>query len=196
MSARLRLPFLEVKLSMITSQYLGETSKNIDKVFELAKKLSPCILFIDEFDFVAKTRTSDEHAAIKRAVNTLLKCIDEISLVNDGVLLIGATNHPKLLDNAVWRRFDEIVMFPLPNEEMRKKIFELVLKPIEGSFDIDDLAKKTENYAGSDLRLIVREAVLNALTEDRTKLDQGDMLNAVKQFEERINLRLNDDQSG
>ncbi len=195
MSARLKLPFLEVKLSMITSQYLGETSKNIDKVFELAKKLSPCILFIDEFDFVAKTRTSDEHAAIKRAVNTLLKCIDEISLVNDGVLLIGATNHPKLLDNAVWRRFDEIVMFPLPDREMRKKIFELVLKPIDGKFDIDALADRTENYAGSDLRLIVREAVLNALTEDRTKLTQDDMLRALKQFEERINLRLHDDQS-
>jgi SpoVK/Ycf46/Vps4 family AAA+-type ATPase len=192
MSARLRLPFLEVKLSMITSQFLGETSKNIDKVFELAKKLSPCILFIDEFDFVAKTRTSDEHAAIKRAVNTLLKCIDEISLVNDGVLLIGATNHPKLLDNAAWRRFDEIVMFPLPDREMRKKIFELVLKPIEGKFDIDVLADKTENLAGSDLRLIVREAVLNALTEDRTKLSQDDMVRAVKQFEERINLRLAD----
>jgi SpoVK/Ycf46/Vps4 family AAA+-type ATPase len=195
MSARLKLPFLEVKLSMITSQYLGETSKNIDKAFELAKKLSPCILFIDEFDFVAKTRTSDEHAAIKRAVNTLLKCIDEISLVNDSVLLIGATNHPKLLDNAVWRRFDEIVMFPLPDRDMRKKIFELVLKPIEGKFDIDALADRTENYAGSDLRLIVREAVLNALTEDRTKLDQDDMIRAVKQFEERINLRLNDDQT-
>jgi SpoVK/Ycf46/Vps4 family AAA+-type ATPase len=195
MSARLKLPFLEVKLSMITSQYLGETSKNIDKVFELAKKLSPCILFIDEFDFVAKTRTSDEHAAIKRAVNTLLKCIDEISLVNDGVLLIGATNHPKLLDNAVWRRFDEIVMFPLPDREMRRKIFELVLKPIDGKFDIDALADRTENYAGSDLRLIVREAVLNALTEDRTKLTQDDMLRALKQFEERINLRLHDDQS-
>jgi SpoVK/Ycf46/Vps4 family AAA+-type ATPase len=192
MSARLKLPFLEVKLSMITSQYLGETSKNLDKVFELAKKLSPCILFIDEFDFVAKTRTSDEHAAIKRAVNTLLKCIDEISLVNDGVLLIGATNHPKLLDNAAWRRFDEIVMFPLPDREMRKKIFELVLKPIDGRFDIDALADSTENLAGSDLRLIVREAVLNALTEDRTQLSQEDMMRAVKQFEERINLRLAD----
>jgi SpoVK/Ycf46/Vps4 family AAA+-type ATPase len=192
MSYRLKLPFLEVKLSMITSQFLGETSKNIDKVFELAKKLSPCILFIDEFDFVAKTRTSDEHAAIKRAVNTLLKCIDEISLVNDGVLLIGATNHPKLLDNAAWRRFDEVVMFPLPDREMRKKIFELVLKPIEGNFDIESLADRTENLAGSDLRLIVREAVLNALTEDRTKLDQEDMVRAVKQFEERINLRLAD----
>jgi SpoVK/Ycf46/Vps4 family AAA+-type ATPase len=193
MSARLSLPFLEVKLSMITSQYLGETSKNIDKVFELAKKLSPCILFIDEFDFVAKTRTSDEHAAVKRAVNTLLKCIDEISLVNDGVLLIGATNHPRLLDNAVWRRFDEIVMFPLPDADMRKKIFELVLAPIEGKFDIQELAEMTQNYSGSDLRLVVREAVLNALTTDRTKLDQKDMIEAVKQFEERINLRLNDD---
>lgn len=195
MSARLGLPFLEVKLSMITSQYLGETSKNIDKVFELAKKLSPCILFIDEFDFVAKTRTSDEHAALKRAVNTLLKCIDEISLVNDGVLLIGATNHPKLLDNAAWRRFDEIVMFPLPDIDMREKIFRLVLAPIEGSFDIKELASLTENYSGSDLRLVVREAVLNALREDRTKLAQNDMVRAVRQFEERINIKLKDEMS-
>jgi len=66
MSARLKLPFLEVKLSMITSQYLGETSKNIDKVFELAKKLSPCILFIDEFDFVARPalRTSTRPSSV------------------------------------------------------------------------------------------------------------------------------------
>jgi SpoVK/Ycf46/Vps4 family AAA+-type ATPase len=157
--------------------------------------MSPCILFIDEFDFVAKTRTSDEHAALKRAVNTLLKCIDNISLVNDGVLLIGATNHPKLLDNAAWRRFDEIVMFPLPDTEMREKIFKMVLEPIEGKFDVKQLASMTENYSGSDLRLVVREAVLNALTEDRTKLSQDDMVRAVGQFEERINLKLNDGQS-
>ncbi|HMK46448.1 MAG TPA: ATP-binding protein, partial [Methanocella sp.] len=158
-------------------------------------KMSPCILFIDEFDFVAKTRTSDEHAALKRAVNTLLKAIDDISLVNDGVLLIGATNHPKLLDNAAWRRFDEIVMFPLPDIDMREKIFNMVLEPIDGKFDTTQLASMTENYSGSDLRLVVREAVLNALTEDRTKLTQEDMIRAVKQFEERINLRLNDGQS-
>ena len=81
------LPIVEVRLSMITSQYLGETSKNIDKVFELAKRLAPCILLIDEFDFVAKTRTSDEHGAMKRAVNSLLKAIDEIGLVEHGVLI-------------------------------------------------------------------------------------------------------------
>jgi ATPases of the AAA+ class len=77
----LGLPFVEVKLSMVTSQYLGETAKNVEKTFEVAKRLSPCILFIDEFDSVAKTRKSDEHAAIKRAVNTLLKSIDDISLM-------------------------------------------------------------------------------------------------------------------
>ncbi|NLA39142.1 MAG: ATP-binding protein, partial [Methanomicrobiales archaeon] len=95
MSRELHMPVLEVRLAMITSQYLGETSKNIDRIFDLAKRLAPCILFIDEFDFVAKTRVSDDHGAMKRAVNMLLKNIDQISFVKNGVLLIGATNHPR-----------------------------------------------------------------------------------------------------
>ncbi|MCC6028267.1 MAG: ATP-binding protein, partial [Archaeoglobus sp.] len=152
------LPLLEVRLSMVTSQYLGETSKNIEKIFELAKKMSPCILFIDEFDYVAKMRTSDEHAAIKRAVNTLLKAIDDISLVNDRVLLIAATNHPSILDPAVWRRFDKVLEFPEPEERIRRRIFELFLKKIDGDFDIDALVKETEGFTGADIKLVVREA--------------------------------------
>ncbi len=189
MSECLGLPILEVRLSMLISQYLGETSKNIDKVFELARKLSPCIIFIDEFDFIGKTRTSDEHAALKRAVNTLLKAIDEISLINDGVLLIGATNHPQLLDHAAWRRFDEIVFFPLPDIEMRRRIMELILKQIKGSFDTVEIAEKTQGLSGSDLRLIVREAVLSALLEERTVLNQQDLLQAIKAFNERIAIK-------
>jgi SpoVK/Ycf46/Vps4 family AAA+-type ATPase len=182
----LGLPLVEVRLSMITSQYLGETSKNIDKVFELAKRLSPCILLIDEFDFVAKTRTSDEHGALKRAVNTLLKAIDEISLVDDGVLLIAATNHPQLLDYAAWRRFDKVINFPLPDQEMRRKILEKVLSKIDADIDAAELAEMTENYSGSDLRLVVREAVLNALLQDRKRIDQTDMLHAIDAFDQRI----------
>jgi len=180
------LPLVEVRISMITSQYLGETSKNIDKVFELAKSLSPCILFIDEFDFVAKTRTSDEHGAIKRAVNTLLKAVDDISLVDDGVLLISATNHPQLLDYAAWRRFDKIVNFPLPDQGMRQKIFERVLSRIDADIDAAELAELTADYSGSDIRLVVREAVLNALLEDRKAIDQADMLRAIEDFDQRI----------
>ncbi|WP_226004242.1 ATP-binding protein [Natrinema salinisoli] len=184
------LPFVEVKLSMITSQYLGETAKNVDKTFEVAKRLSPCILFIDEFDFVAKTRRSDEHAALKRAVNTLLKSIDNISLIDDDVLLIGATNHPDQLDDAAWRRFDEIINFPKPDHGMRADILGLITRTMEiDEFDPQLIADVTEGLTGSDLRMVLREAVLEALTEDRTTLTQEDLLNAVEEFEERDTLK-------
>ncbi len=186
LSGKFGLPLVEVRLSMVTSQYLGETSKNIDKVFDLAKTLSPCILFIDEFDFVAKTRTSDEHGAIKRAVNTLLKAIDDVSLVEDGVLLIAATNHPQLLDYAAWRRFDKVVSFPLPDQEMRRKIFEKVLEKMDAPAEAEVLAERTEGYSGSDIRLVVREAVLNALLEDRKSISQEELLRAIAEFDRRI----------
>jgi AAA+ superfamily predicted ATPase len=190
LARKLGLPFVEVKLSMITSQYLGETAKNVEKTFEVAKRLAPCILFIDEFDFVAKTRASDEHAAIKRAVNTLLKSIDEVSLVQDEVLLIGATNHPDQLDAAAWRRFDEIVNFPKPDQDMRSDILEVVTKEMDIlDFDPGALAEITEGLTGSDLRLVLREAVLDALTEERTTLTQQDLMDAVEDFEERDTLK-------
>jgi ATP-dependent 26S proteasome regulatory subunit len=186
----LELPCVEVKLSMIASQYLGETSKNLEKAFEVAKRLSPCILFIDEFDSVAKTRRSDEHAALKRAVNTLLKSIDDISLINDEVLLIGATNHPDQLDAAAWRRFDEIVNFPKPDEQMRADIFRVVTEKMDiADFDPVELAEKTEGLTGSDLRMVLREAILEALTDGRRTLQQRDIMDAVEGFEERDNLK-------
>ena len=184
------LPFVEVKLSMITSQYLGETAKNVDKTFEVAKRLSPCILFIDEFDFVAKTRRSDEHAALKRAVNTLLKSIDNISLIEDDVLLIGATNHPDQLDDAAWRRFDEIINFPKPDRGMRADILDVITRTMDiEEFDPQLIAEATQGLTGSDLRMVLREAVLEALTEDRTTLTQDDLLDAVEEFEERDTLK-------
>ncbi len=190
LARKLGLPFVEVKLSMITSQYLGETAKNVEKTFEVAKRLSPCILFIDEFDFVAKTRASDEHAAIKRAVNTLLKNIDEVSLINDEVLLIGATNHPDQLDAAAWRRFDEIVNFPKPDRQMRSDILQVVTHEMDIlDFDPEAVAEITEGLTGSDLRLVLREAVLDALTEERTTLTQQDLVDAVESFEERDTLK-------
>jgi len=190
LARKLDLPVVEVKLSMITSQYLGETAKNVEKTFEVAKRLAPCILFIDEFDFVAKTRASDEHAAIKRAVNTLLKNIDEVSLINDEVLLIGATNHPDQLDAAAWRRFDEIVNFPKPDGSMRADILKVVTREMDIlDFDPEGLAEITEGLTGSDLRLVLREAVLDALTEERTTLTQADLVDAVEDFEERDTLK-------
>ena len=189
LSKKLGLPLVEVKLSMITSQYLGETSKNIEKVFEIARILSPCILFIDEFDYVAKTRTSDEHAAVKRAVNTLLKSIDEINLIEDGVLLIAATNHPSLLDPAVWRRFDKVIEFPEPSRQLRKRIFELALARIPGNFNIDELVSHTDGFTGAEIKIVVREAVLKALLEGRREITQQDLIEAIDSVKKRLKLK-------
>jgi len=164
--------------------------KNVEKTFEVAKRLSPCILFIDEFDSVAKTRRSDEHAALKRAVNTLLKSIDDISLIRDEVILIGATNHPDQLDAAAWRRFDEIVNFPKPDRNMRADILKIITDRMDiTEFDPVSIAERTDGLTGSDLRMVLREAVLEALTEERTTLTQRDIINAVEDFEERDNLK-------
>jgi len=106
------------------------------------------------------------------------------------VLLIGATNHPDQLDAAAWRRFDEIVNFPKPDRGMRADILRVVTREMDiTDFDPGEVADITEGLTGSDLRLVLREAVLDALTEERTTLTQADLVDAVQDFEERDNLK-------
>jgi len=171
----LHMPILEVRLSMVTSQYLGETSKNIDRIFDAARLLSPCILFIDEFDFLAKSRIGDDHGAMKRAVNALLKNIDRISLIRNKVLLIGATNHPQLLDEAAWRRFDEVIPFDLPDLATRELILRRLLADSKTEVDIAEVAQKTAGFSGADLKMLVREAILSGLTDGRYELSTEDI---------------------
>ncbi|NMB80058.1 MAG: ATP-binding protein [Methanomicrobiales archaeon] len=189
LSRTMHMPILEVRLSMITSQYLGETSKNIDRIFELAKKLSPAILFIDEFDFVAKSRTADDHGAMKRAVNSLLKNIDKINLIKNGVLLIGATNHPQLLDDAAWRRFDEVIEFALPDEEMRRNILKTITSSLHCSIDYQALAKQTEGFSGADLRMMIKEAILSALMDKRQTIGPADIKKGIEMVRNREAIR-------
>lgn len=175
LSKSVHMPVLEVRLSMLTSQYLGETSKNIDRIFELAKRIAPCILFIDEFDYIAKTRISDDNGTMKRAVNTLLKSIDHINLIKNRVLLIGATNHAVMLDEAAWRRFDEVVSFTLPDTEMRKAILEHVASGIPCTIDFGVVAEMTEGFSGADLRMMLTEAIVSALLSGRKEINEDDV---------------------
>jgi SpoVK/Ycf46/Vps4 family AAA+-type ATPase len=189
MSRTMHMPVLEVRLSMVTSQYLGETSKNIDRIFDLAKQLAPVILFVDEFDFVAKSRTTDDHGAMKRAVNSLLKNIDRINLIRNGVLLIGATNHPQLLDEAAWRRFDEVVEFLLPDEKMRSDILRKVTATLHCKVDYLALAKRTEGFSGSDLRMMIKEAILSALMDKRDDIMESDIEKGITMVRNREAIR-------
>jgi SpoVK/Ycf46/Vps4 family AAA+-type ATPase len=174
---------------MVTSQYLGETSKNIDRIFEFAKKIAPAILFIDEFDFVAKSRITDDHGAMKRAVNMLLKNIDRVSLVRDGVLLIAATNHPQLLDEAAWRRFDEVVEFLLPDGETRRAILAKITGTLPWEGDLRDLSARTEGFSGADLRVLVKEALLSSLIRESGRIEGEDIERGYALVRNRNHLR-------
>ena len=109
----LNLPLVVARLDSLISSYLGTTAKNIRSLFEFAQK-TPCVLFLDEFDAIAKARDdSNELGELKRVVNSLLQNVDSMS---GDSLLLAATNHEKLLDTAVWRRFDYKIEINLPDE--------------------------------------------------------------------------------
>jgi len=114
-----------------------------------------------------------------------LKAVDDISLVEDGVLLIAATNYPQLLDYAAWRRFDKVMSFHPADLVRRRKILGKILQRVHADIDLDELARLTEGSTGSDLRLVIREAVLNALLEDRKQISREDILRALDEFNRR-----------
>lgn len=110
-ASQLGLPLVVARLDTLISSLLGNTAKNIHKIFEFAKK-QPCVLFLDEFDAIAKAR-DDRHelGELKRVVNSLLQNMDEYC--QNGIL-IAATNHHELLDTAIWRRFQTVIEMPKP----------------------------------------------------------------------------------
>ena len=111
---QLERPLLTLDLAAVMSSFLGRTGNNIRAVLEFARR-SPTVLLLDEFDAIAKRRDDGaEVGELKRLVNVLLQAVDEWPATG---VLIAATNHPELLDRAVWRRFDRVISFPIPSEE-------------------------------------------------------------------------------
>lgn len=118
LAAKLNLPLLTLDLSSVMSSLLGKTGNNIKSVMDYAKE-KPCVLLLDEFDAVAKRRDDDRDVGeLKRLVTVLLQTIDEWPATS---LLVAATNHPDILDPAVWRRFEHILKFNTPSVDLINK---------------------------------------------------------------------------
>ncbi|HEX8441553.1 ATP-binding protein [Archangium sp.] len=131
-AAELGWPLLTLNLSAVMSSYLGRTGSNVRNVLDYAKGVE-CVLLLDELDAIAKRRDDGgEVGELKRLVTVLLQEIDEWPASG---LLIAATNHPDLLDPAVWRRFERIVEFPLPDEDtVRALVADLLVNRPEVDF--------------------------------------------------------------
>ncbi len=188
LSSIMNLPMVYVNFDAIISSYLGETASNLRKVFEFIKDDVWIVLF-DEVDIIGKNR-DDQHETgeIKRVVNNFLQMIDNFEGES---LIIASTNHPHILDPAIWRRFDEVISFELPSESERKAIIELFLKPIkkEKNMDLQVVIKETEGFSPSDIKTTCHDSITHAILKGRDTLELSDLIYSLEKYKQRLELR-------
>ncbi len=158
----LHLPLVVARLDSLISSYLGTTAKNIRTLFEFAQK-TPCVLFLDEFDAIAKARDdSNELGELKRVVNSLLQNVDAMS--SDSMLL-AATNHERLLDSAVWRRFDYKLEIELPDVDAIIKMIDLFTNRTVNfnNKEMYEMAVALTGLSGANIEEIIKKSIRNAI---------------------------------
>lgn len=190
LAGELKLKMIFVSLSHIIDMYTGNTEKNIHKIFEDARKASPCIVFLDELESLAMNRmfSRDNDNSSIRTVDQLLAELDGINTTKDQLYVIGSTNTPWDLDPAIIRsgRLSDIQYVPKPNKEERKNTFIYYTKGIKDKeIDYDLLAELTEWYSQADIKRITKEASFELAyrhneTNKHQKLTTSDLVNIIK----------------
>ncbi|WP_405133876.1 AAA family ATPase [Nocardia sp. NBC_01388] len=161
--------FYPIEIAEILDIHLGASERNLHQIFEVARRNAPCVLFIDEIDALGYKRSQmSGSAGLRTVVNQLLTEMDSATGNNEGVYILGATNHPWDIDVALRRpgRFDRMVLVTLPDPEARVSILRHHLKdrPIEG-IDLKAIAKRTESFSGADLAHVCTSATQLAMAD-------------------------------
>lgn len=182
-ASQMKLPLVTAKLDTLISSLLGATAKNLHKIFEYAKR-QPCVLFLDEFDAIAKAR-DDQHelGELKRVVNSLLQNIDDYC--EDGIL-IAATNHQELLDNAIWRRFQSVIEMTRPGIDEIRQMMDM-LPSFINTADVKDTQWKKiyQSMIGlsySDIKKISNNISKKAVLNNNADLDMENIIAEVYLF--------------
>lgn len=187
-SSVLNIPLVYIRFDAIISSYLGETAGNLRKVFDFIENGTWIALF-DEFDIIGKNRDDNhEHGEIKRVVNNFLQMLDNFK--GDSILF-AATNHQNMLDSAIWRRFDAVIGYELPDEATRKHLFERYLRPIkrDKKINIDKAAKISQGLSPADIKMISIEAMKSAIIDARNSLTMDDLGTEIKHFIRREKIK-------
>jgi len=172
-------PLAIVRLDALVSSYLGETAANLRKVFDFIAK-TPLVVLFDEFDAIGKERSdSGEHGELRRVVNAVLQMMDAY---RGQSLILAATNHEQILDSAIWRRFDETIEFPLPNEIQLVEILKLKLRGIRRQFELDDekLLNSFIDLSGADVERVIRRAIKRMILKNQEFLSIKDIKTSLE----------------
>jgi len=184
--------FIKLVASEFVNKFLGEGSRYVREVFELAKEKSPAIIFIDEIDAIGTKRTHGTQGADREVQRTLMQLLSELDGFESrgNVGIIAATNRPDILDNALIRpgRFDRAIEVPLPNKIGRQKILEIHTQKmkIDENIDFDSISELTEGFSGADLKAICTEAGMYAIRSERKKVISKDFMDAIDKIMNQI----------
>ena len=180
----LSLPLVLVRLDSLISSFLGETAANLRKVFDYISQY-PVVALFDEFDALTKDRgDSADHGELKRSVNAVLQMMDGY---RGNSILIATTNYESLLDKAVWRRFDEIIKFDMPNLEQIKGLLAMKLAGVRRNFEPSDttVASLFNGMSHADIERVLRRAVKEMVLSSREFLETTH-LNAALSREHKL----------
>lgn len=175
LAGELGASFFTIGLSDVLDMWMGQSEKNLHDVFETARRASPCVLFLDEVDAIGQKRSQLRHSGgMRNVVAQLLSEMDGVDGSNDGLFVLGATNHPWDVDVALRRpgRFDRTVLVLPPDQPARLAVLQanLAKRPTASDLKLDDISKHTEGYSGADLAHLCETASQAALARS---LDAG-----------------------
>ncbi|DBA04196.1 TPA: hypothetical protein N0F65_004304 [Lagenidium giganteum] len=158
--------FFAVSSSQLVSKWQGESEKLVKNLFDMAREKKPAIIFIDEIDSLCSNRSEGESDSTRRIKTEFLVQMQGVGSSHDGILVLGATNVPWELDPAMRRRFEKRIYIPLPEMEARQVMLKLHLGDTPHGLtenDLAEIARKTEGCSGSDMSVLVREALMEPL---------------------------------
>jgi transitional endoplasmic reticulum ATPase len=184
--------FISIKGPELISKWVGESEKGVREVFRKARQAAPCVIFFDELDAVAPRRGGSEGDAhvTERLLSQMLTELDGLEDLK-GVVVIGATNRPDIIDEALLRpgRFDRILEVPAPDKEARKHIFQIHTKkkPLESDVNLDKLVEMTEGMTGADIAALVNAAVMTAIKEHVRQKSGSKLRISMRYFETALN---------
>jgi len=172
--------FIRMVGSELVQKYIGEGARLVRELFELAKEKAPSIIFIDELDSVGAKRLDGSTSGDREVQRTLMQLLAELDgfTPTSDIKIIGATNRPDMLDDALLRpgRFDRVIDIGLPDSDGRKEIFNIHTKKmsVEGTIDLSSLAGTTDGASGAEIKSICTEAGMLAIRDDRDTVTMAD----------------------
>ncbi|GFX13004.1 vacuolar protein sorting-associated protein 4A [Trichonephila clavipes] len=163
--------FFSISSSDLVSKWLGESEKLVKNLFEMGRQHKPSIIFIDEIDSLCSSRSDTESESARRIKTEFLIQMQGVGNDNDGVLVVGATNIPWVLDSAIRRRFEKRIYIPLPEVNARFDMFKLNVRDTPHTLtesDFKALAVGTEGFSGADIAVLVQDALMQPVRKVQT----------------------------